>query len=1735
MNLRPTHHGYAYQDIVTGNAFVDLLLGAAVSIKVDLKDFNGDRFDDTTIAYTDGRRVRFQIKHTTIDRELSQATFTADKRHLRLDLILRSLLSDLDSNPDTTYRVVVRDGQPDANLAGVLETVDPSEDPGDPLPGINTRRYKFSPDKLKQLTQWNNLLSSLTDQEVRRGCGRLIIDTDAPTASLSFHEPGPAEAALIQRVAVELGAGRPPNINRSPEEIALTLVHAATKARATNGNITRASIAPEVRLTTDFGAVRDGSPTEPVFAVEREGAVATLKSQIDSVAQRGGRVVLVGEPGAGKSWLSQQIADNYHASDWIVARHHCWLGETDTDRNQRVLGDVVIGSLLKQLEIKAPEAIAGVRPRFAATAETLAKALLACRSKHQGKQILLIVDGLDHIDRVRGRNIGGGIADPARAMVEQLASIDLPEGTCLLLASQPGMHLDGARPASGMPLQVPRMSTDELATLAARHGVLKDTKTGLPITVSNRQTIVSLLAERSHGNALYATYLCRHAIGASLLGQPLSAPVTVAEAIERLQQVPDTANDIDTYYQHLLNGLTDGELQAIGALAICDFALTKEELGQVIPAFALGLEEALATLAPVLVSLPGAGGLKVHHESLSRFIRRGKPEAWSNHIRKCAAAWLRSRGFFNDTRSFRNLPQLLADLGQHEELVALIDRDFVSNAIAQLQPPEAIKHVLATVATEAQNRRDWKTLITCVEAIRAVSVYENESLPDTLVQYADVVVRLISADTVAERLIYESRATFPARWGLNLCEAVDRAGAPAPWDAYLSARIQEAKNDNVSYGAESDANLHLSEQLGHLRQRFDAGRTIDKTELAKHFDGHDAKPHLGQLVEVFACAVPAEDLLDTAREMTVEKNAATVLITLAELAATGSFNLPDATEIAREAATRAPEAYINEYLDHGIPASELVALLALSDLQSELRNATKKLLSDLMTERPEHVRRWLNLLRIAHETDPNIVLIIGSDISGPGFYRAWLRFAVATVGLDEDSSNGATTPDTASTAVRVALEQLAIEAEPFTGRPRAVDLWSIRHLIHEVIERALAVVLPHDLGEVLAFLTTIGDKTTASLMGMAEGGPLATNDLLAILSRLADRMGIEPIHKLMSEVRHNRYDANTMYSVTADFEMATARICLDAGDQLEAQACWGRAAALLCAYDGHKDPTIYEFIEATADIGAIDLDSARAALARVQDAAYLAADHSDGRGTNHAPATWWRRAAELDPIAAALNSANTLIRDYGYEDFHVHTTHIQLLETYAESADPIVLAALRLTTGPEWRQQDTDLVLLKRLQAEVGLSVQSDRALVIFANQVAASYDNQALVYVSDLPTSTAPLELVAAVQALGGPDFPLYEPREENNLSETPLSSPHRGSESLLEILEKSQRPTFGSGAQGAALAARDYQDKRYQADQKTIRFDRDALISAIGWRILEATSIDGAQGGMKVLDAVTRELHFTSVDELLAVIVEGLARCCDGTIPELDQVASYAHVVAYTRIRGGGGWQTFAGRERIELWKQARVLDADTADDTLAAAIGYNVATEGYGVFGITEAVVAAFAAAPAQGTAGTADQIWNTAFDILEQRLPGTVNRTGPRYTPTLAPDPHGELDSALASLAIATICQPKTEDIRTALLALTLLIACRPQLAQFAVIPVIEANLDAGRITWVLETVHDHLRYGNLTDDLKDKLTALATTNRLSVRTLAGQILAQHGYPVPNVPATHPDGSIRRAINQSMDDS
>jgi NACHT domain len=1730
MSLRATHHGYAYQDLITGIALVDLVLGTAESITVDTKGFTDDRFDDLTIGYRSGRRVRVQIKHTTLDRELSKDSFSGDRRSLRIDLLFSSLLADLNTHPGTAYRIIVRDVDPDADLAVALRPIDVAVDPGDPLPGVATRRFTFDPIALQQTEPWKTRLTGFTEEQIRTACACLVIDTSAPASTLDFSAPGPAERALLRRVIEELGAGRTPNTNITPEYAALALTYAATRARARDGNVARERLVPQVGLTTDFGAVAEGHPIETAVVVPRSGAAAEVRKHVDVVTPAGGRVVVTGEPGVGKSWLCEQLADTYRGKDWIVARHHCWLGSTDVNRDKRVLTDVVIGSLLRQLEQIVPEATTELRPRFAATSEALAVAVQACRDTHPGRSVLLIVDGLDHVDRVLGRRTGQQM-DPSRELVDQLATIDLPPGVCMLIASQPGSHLANAAPAAGEHVQMPRMSWAEIHTLATKHGLLTEPAGDEPLDGDDERAIVDLVHGRSNGNALYATYLCRHATRTSPLTDD-SAPGTASEIIHQLTLVPDTANDIDTYYDYLLGAMTDGQLFAIGTLALCDFALSEDELGDMLPQVKPLLVPALKTLAPVLNSQPGLGGLRIHHESFSRHVLRDKDAGWVVSIWESAAAWLAARGFFTDARAFRHLPQLLAHLDRYDELKDLIQPGFVAEGIRAFQPPQALQQVVGIVARESEARLDWPTLITCVETRKSIDTYETESLIDSIVEYADVVVAIVGADVVAERLMYEGRPTFPSRWGLRICGSVDRAGAAAPWKVYIDARDSEAGRERSTYSSDRDGTLHLAIQLGILRLRNQRGDIPPNLaeQVAENLElDHDAS--LEDLVGVFTAGLPAGSMPDVAATMTDPGKAARVYLALADLAVAGTPGLPGHTDLARQAWTLAPALNIIGYLNHGIPAADVLAGLGTTDLEADFQAATDAVLGSRHADY-DNVQRWLSLLALAHALDRTISLRCTSRLAGVGFYRAWLRYAVATIGIAHDVAAGFTTAEAASTAVLAALADLEAEARPFTGNPRACDLYSIHSLIHKVIENALIVVQPNDLDAVLAHLVAIGDGTTTTTnFGLPENGPLATNDLLEILSRVSDHIGVDAVHALIQVIRGRRRDTHTQYGVTANFELAIARICVAASAKDEADECWRRACLLLASYGGHKDPTISEIIDSIHDIADIDIDTARARLKRLVDLVYLVRQHTDGRGTSHFVNRWWATASTIDPIAAGTDGADTLLAELGFEDVRAYTAHTNLLETQVHTADPIVLAALRLTVGTAWRHPTTDLELLTRLEDELGKSPQTDVMLAIIANNVAATYDDQPTQYSSDQPKSTVTPALVDAVVRLGGAAFTPRTPRPEQERNSALASERKPDPLALQKRLVNDQRPVIPEGRVGAVLAAREFDNQRYR-DDAAPRWDLDAVTNAIGWRITEATLTHGAQAGIGLIDDVAREVSRYSDNEVFAGLGEGLAARCESTSDSLKKVASYCLTLAYTRIRGGGGWRTFAGREHVHLWTTAHELDPDVAKRTLAAAVAETIGPEAERTYGVTQAVIAAFASTPSGALDGTAIECWDAAFPIIQHRLPGVAERASHTYRPTPTTDSQEALDVAMATLALATISQPMRADLRQALLAAALLVTCRPNVGQAALAHVLQARLDAGRTTWLLDVVRDCLPSGELTHEMAAALTQLATTDWLSVRVRASQILDAHGRPVPHPPATAPAPKVRAAVHDMM---
>jgi hypothetical protein len=303
---------------------------------------------------------------------------------------------------------------------------------------------------------------------------------------------------------------------------------------------------------------------------------------------------------------------------------------------------------------------------------------------------------------------------------------------------------------------VPPLNRSEIRDLAERLGILAAFGgTAERGQAERTDAAVTFIHERSRGNALYATYLCRQAVGpAPALDD--QAPRASADPLDRLRDVPASAQDLDDYYAYLFSGLTDTQRHAVGLLAVCDFAVTAEELREIFPAAAPILPAALTAVAPIVAQQPRIGGLKIHHESFSRFVRRyAGDEAWVTTVRT-AAEWLAERGFFADARAFRHLPELLVELDRDDDLASLIRLHMsdIEGEVTMARKRGAMTAPTPTKVWSYAHSRSWRrarrvSILAPIAMLAAVpgGIFHHNSLiglGKSLVQIASIADELMS-------------------------------------------------------------------------------------------------------------------------------------------------------------------------------------------------------------------------------------------------------------------------------------------------------------------------------------------------------------------------------------------------------------------------------------------------------------------------------------------------------------------------------------------------------------------------------------------------------------------------------------------------------------------------------------------------------------------------------------------------------------------------------------------------------------------------------------------------------------------------------------------------------------------------------------------------------------------------------------------------------------------------------
>lgn len=1748
MSLRAAHQGYEYQDLLVAYRFVDVLLGSIVETHVDLKLFADDRFDDLTTVDREGNRERVQFKHTeSPDRPLSLRTFTSEDRSLRLDRLIASILNDRagpgQNAEEIVFRIVLRDQAPiDPNLLTVLMPLGNASSPF--IPTMRTIRFGFNADALWK-HRGNNAAevidrpfeflfteSELSFADLEWACTHLIVEVGAPPMSGDLTVPGIAEQLLLTRMRVEVGAETFPNESRTAIDVSAAMLTAARAARQGRLDVTAPELLRITQLRSDFGAVSRAHPVDSSLEVFRQSAVRSLVDDATEQANVGGHLLVIGPPGQGKSWVCHQLLNSLSDEGWLIAEHYCYLGDADGEKLERVLAEGIFGSLVGRLASADPRLVTDIRPRFGADEDALVSCLRRSLVIEPGRKIALVIDGIDHITRVRTHGVGE--FDPSRSLSEAIASLSLPPNTVVIVLSQPGTHLQPIKDAGGKLVTVPGLDHHELKLLVAQFNIVPredgDTRMGMKPLIDDVTSInefLSALALRSAGNALYATYLCREVLR---LGDSQIDPTTT------VQSLPDFDGTLKNYYDHLYQSLGTEAGWVADILALVDFGLTRAELREIRPDAAHRVDHAVDLLAPALMERATQGGIRIYHESFSRYLRKPFQDNQMAHraLLELIARWLDSKGFFVDFRAFRSLLTILSEAALDTQVVNLVDRNFVTKAVEAGFPSSGIVANLATAIGSAAHLGNWPAVVAYVELARAAETLQNERFDSTMVSFADVQAAILGADTVANRLIDGELLVVPARAGLQMCAAVDALGATAPWRAYMIGYLREAKADNTSYGEASNKAVAIAWLRGRLRlasQSLDlSSAEILVTSESSDNDGNASDPARPINWTLLAKSIEENELPSGTVIKAIEDTFGLdrVKSLIESIQDSGEFRLALAERLNGEAVIDAGLGTVLSWatsaVEHGLRAgsmyrimnlgvrSENLPVISITDAREQLLDLTRRVQEPSVRWEDGSVGAWLDACVLAAHRDQLGLNTAEALISGEGWYRCWLRFVI-----------GLSAAEAGEVAVRGqlivdALRDLTVDLNPFSGDPRACDLYSLHDVIQDTIIRAMSLLDDDQWKIGIGILKQVSSSITTTLSGEL-GGPIPPAFLLQVAvagvtpTRLATAETL--LEQAMSSGASGRF-----YTDLAEYRLLAARLALAANNVQRAQDLWQEACIFLTAYGWHKDITIYELLDPLPALIKMDPARGRLRVAQIQGLCTRVLLHTDGDETRHARSRWWELLAMADPVAAVQLVVPRLLENCNDPNWLLNDAVEDVWRQWNQQIDPLLSGALRITL--EMTLQPDDTQYFEYLGQNLNQQGQVFQQLITWLlarldeRPVSYSYSNSNELIAKDNDVLAKINQFAARmnlppVWVIEQSTTKTNETRKSDASSKTITSNP-----TDYAPLDMQFQPALI----GLSRAIRVWRNRPYDAQSGDWTTERFANI--IGYRLIEVASTGLYQEAESALRFLANGSGIGERGKILRLIAEGLER--HGII----RLAAVAYSLTWTNARGRGGWMTFGGETEIDALRQATTLDSETSFNVVAEEVERIVATSRYGTYGISQALIFAFSAdamtKPEQSSLDVAFAAWDEAFAIIEARSPRVDTSDDPEY-PYIPPVVDqgeiapGDLNAAIALAIMAGLAHPSREKKRRSFLATQLLLNERASVAAHAFKIAVSSISDPATLTWLLKLIEASTEANNPVREACQKIFRdLVTSDFISIRVLARRMLVGEQPPITSpVPA------------------
>ena len=1576
-SLSAAHKGYAYQDIAAAYLLVRSLVERFESMVVDRKVVDDDCFDDIEINAA-GIRTRRQLKFSeNVSVALSFSDFNRKNSPLRFDRLVNTFIGEGKKAADEYRLSATRHPPvPTDKLAGLIIS---SPDVGT-FDGFATRTFRLDVNRVwpqggKPVFSPLQQAKTLRREAVVRFCERFVIEVSLPPASLDLNVPGSLECLLLALLSDSVGVGRYPNDGRSIEDVAARAINLASMARTAGATLYPSDVESKLGLRTDFGRIAQCFPLDAAVLQERLSLRQSLRASI----LHGGVLLVVAGPGSGKSWALTQLAEELAQEGLLVTRHYCFLEPTDKDKERRVNTNIFFGNLLGGLR-DTFNACSLMPPQvFAAGLEELETFLKT--AANAGQSVVIIVDGVDHIARVRDASkiLSANETD----IVERLATLHLPKNTALIIGSQPGEHLQPLR--EGFRGRIKEHSVEpwpkaEVLKLAQSHGV--DAALESAHLLEQRGSILERLFDRSEGNPLYVRYL------SCGLVEGLNEGV-IENPLEWMNAVPTISGDIARYYKYLYE-LIRKEAKAIADIVgVLEFSVTKEELREIGGGALSGwVDEALRVMSPILSKATAQGGLRIFHESFRRFMLQ-ELQQQGRHLSEVLSPviqWLKHRDFFDDAKCFRFMLPLMRQAGKEPEILQRVSTDFVQRSLQHGHSHEAIKRNLELASDVAAQTLDWPALVRCTELSRGLEMCFDEGTNDWQ-EYWETYEAIFGAEALADRLLFDGRPTRSWKEGLLACERVDVAGVVAPWKEYLA--LAPLSSDD-RYAPTPDFLEEMSEEeyvpeltilvkesmseeeqllLAIIRGGLRLGQLFFPI-LKKH--AHLLSPNasisslfLRRLAKLLSAEISLRFLerlikrvgfVFSKRHVLKDRLECALLLGLADVAAeAGDAALATAHATAALVHATSPEEAM-WCVESGAPVDRACVHarpLASIDIAVFGERA--------MVNAPS-VREWVSSVRLFSRCTnfEGVLIDERKRLEGTSWYRCWLRFVLAAA--QAESAAAQSMPYD----IHAVFSELVVDKGPFTSSPRECYFpYEIQGLMMQSLQRTLRLLRTTDEWQhAIRILSNARFETAIRLDGV-DCGLIRTRDYFSLLGEHASAPVASTliIETLEQELLFEE-ELGTYYSTHAEYRLRLARLHAQVSNQTRAWDHWCTASTFLLGYGFRKDAALFDIIGTAPALLPRSEQTALRALEHLQPLVSAILRHTDKRITRGAPNAWFGALLEVSPVRAIELLCREFGRELGQMSWMAEGALKNVLRELRDLADPMLLDLLweTLLFEIEYENEGTKvadqrLYPLERLMAE-----HAEYAKERFV-RLCAEVFNDAHQHRDD---AVARLQSFAQKHGLAVPWTSAVNERRDRH--------PSQGQDfcGVPSSLSQDRQPVFPPSPRFIDILTT---IRRISQQQWPHGIPAEAVSLPLSYLIAEMVERGDEDQAQRLLYFLAHEIPSWSFERehpiaLLAQSVDNAGHA---------RLAALALTLAFTSSRGGG-YLSFGGKEQASALKRAMQLNRDLALQILAEETARKVRSGGFD--GVTRHLIEQISD---WGDHEMAAQAWEEAFAVFASRLP------------------------------------------------------------------------------------------------------------------------------------------------------